>query len=153
MYSFTLIFDCPTNVLSAPSDSSSSVVVVIIIRSLKEVVVAEKGGGVLLFVALFNSISLKELNASSPARRSSFSSFSRSIEPNGFVLVFAIKAVVLVVLVVNILSEKRVILLVSQSYLLLCLLLRVLRFFLRILNEEYLSNVMVEYLQEERSAR
>ena len=134
MYSFTLIFDCPTNILSAPSDSSSSVVVVIIIRSLNEVVVAEKGGGVLLFVALFNSISLKELNASSPARRSSFSSFSRSIEPNGFVVVvFAIKAVVLVVLVVNILSEKRGILLVSQSYLLLYLLLRVLRFFLRIL--------------------
>jgi hypothetical protein len=99
VYSFTL-FDCPTNVLSAPSDSSSSVVVVIIIRSLKEVVVAEKGGGVLLFVALFNSISLKELNASSPARRSSFSSFSRSIEPNGFVVVvFAILAVVLAVLV------------------------------------------------------
>jgi hypothetical protein len=147
------LFDCPTNILSAFAPSwSSSVVVVIIIRSLNEVVV-EKGGGVLLFVALFNSISLKELNASSPARRSSFSSFSRSIEPNGFVLVFAIKAVVLVVLVVNILSEKRVILLVSQSYLLLCLLLRVLRFFLRILNEEYLSNVMVEYLQEERSAR
>ena len=134
MYSFTLIFDCPTNILSAPSDSSSSVVVVIIIRSLKEVVVAEKGGGVLLFVALFNSISLKELNASSPARRSSFSSFSRSIEPNGFVVVvFAIKAVLVVVLVANILSEKRVILLVSQSYLLLYLLLRVLRFFLRIL--------------------
>jgi hypothetical protein len=100
VYSFTLIFDCPTNILSAPSDSSSSVVVVIIIRSLKEVVVAEKGGGVLLFVALFNSISLKELNASSPARRSSFSSFSRSIEPNGFVVVvFAILAVVLAVLV------------------------------------------------------
>jgi hypothetical protein len=101
VYSFTLIFDCPTNILSAPSDSSSSVVVVvIIIRSLNEVVVAEKGGGVLLFVALFNSISLKELNASSPARRSSFSSFSRSIEPNGFVVVvFAILAVVLAVLV------------------------------------------------------
>ena len=88
----------------------------------------------LLFVALFNSISLKELNASSPARRSSFSSFSRSIEPNGFVVVvFAIKAVLVVVLVANILSEKRGILLVSQSSLLLYPLLYVLRFFLRIL--------------------